>query len=512
MTVIADSEKAALEAIGSESAPAPHRGIAGLFSDSFVYAAGTAVNQALRFLFLPIVLRTLAPAELGVFDSSRMLLLIAAPLVALGMESAVAILINERGGREQMARWMSTGLAAVCISAVFFGILGILFNRWLYQILLGGAGDIRVLWLVIVLTVLTPIAEYCRNLLKWQFRRAAYVVLLLGEALLTLGIGIILVSVLHLGVFGWVLAILIASVANLLGAIWANRRWWNKPQVRQYGVGMARLGFPFALVTASAQFTPFVTRLVMVQMVGLSIVGIFGVGERVALILGLALSGFSMAWGPYYLAKQHDADAGAAFGRAVGYYLIVATWLALAVVMFSDSLVRILTGSGYEDSVGVVLPLVMLTILAGMDFVAVGGIYIKKKGNYMIGVYLFTALAAVAFNVLLVPRFGAVGAAWGAFFAKLLGVCVSIAISQRLFPIQWHAARIARIMTVFIVAMVMARWLDAQPLTWSLLGASAILLLAFPLALLLLKAVDPADVALIKSRLADSRLRRAHAR
>lgn len=79
MTVLADGEKVTLEAICAESAPAPHRGFASLFSDSFVYAAGTAINQALRFLFLPTVLRTLAPAELGVYDSSRMLILLAAP-------------------------------------------------------------------------------------------------------------------------------------------------------------------------------------------------------------------------------------------------------------------------------------------------------------------------------------------------------------------------------------------------------------------------------------------------
>lgn len=457
------------------------QGLFGFFTDSFVYAVGTAINQALRFLLLPIVLRSLAPADLGVYDSARMLLLVAAPLVALGMESAVAILINETQDRDKIGHWMNMGLTVVSISAILAGLFGLLFNRLIYQIFLGGEGDIRVLWVVIGLMVVAPVGEFCRNILKWQFRRSAYAFLLISEAVITFIVGVVLVRVVPWGVFGWAVAILVSSIYNLVASIVANHHIWHRPQLKGIGFRLVKLGFPFALVTTSLQLTPFITRLVLVQLVGLSLVGIYGVGERVALILGLLLSGFTLAWGPFYLSKQHDKNAPALFGRAVTYYLVVATWLGVAVIAFSSVLIKGLTGAGYDESSGVVAPLVILTTLTGMEFVAVGGMYIKKKGHYMIGVYLVTAIIALVLNLLLIPRAGVIGAAWAATIAKGIGIILSVSISQRLFPIQWNLSRLIRIGVINLAAITMAIFVNGLEMNFASLTVRMSFLALFPL-------------------------------
>jgi O-antigen/teichoic acid export membrane protein len=469
-------------------------GIARLFSDSFIYAVGIAVNQGLRFLVLPLILRNLEPAQLGSFDAARSFLIVASPLVALGMESAVAILYNQFPDDIRRQRvLMSTGLAIVTIVASILLLVGLWGQTSLYQWVMGGNGNPLVLSLTLGLTAFSAITEYTRNLLKWQMRRFVFVSLLIGEAFLSLIIGVGLVVFAQQGIVGWILALFIANLLTLFLALILNYRVWRLPQFGKFARLLVILGFPFALVSAASLLMPTITRQVLVHTIGLASVGIYGVGERVAYMVAIVLSGFSVAWGPFYLARQHDPDAPRLYGRAALAYLTIATWCGLGVVLAAPWLVSFLSGPTYHNAVQIVLPLALLNILSGLDFVAMGGIYIRQKSFLMIPIYLFSSAVALGLALLLVPELQEVGAAWAALGGKIAGLGIALWISQRLFPIRWDVSKLVRLALVFFAALLMGNAVAGAFTAW-MIPVLLALTLVYPIALRILGVVDPAPL------------------
>jgi len=317
--------------------------------------------------------------------------------------------------------------------------------------------------------------------------------LLIGEAFLSLAIGVGLVVFAELGVVGWVLALWIANLLTLFVAVAFNYHVWCLPQLRKFARRLIILGIPFALVSAAALLMPTITRQVLVHTTGLASVGIYGVGERVAYLIAIVLSGFSIAWGPFFLSRQHDADAPRLFGRATLAYLTLATWWGLGVVLAAPWLVSFLSGPAYQGAVQIVLPLALLNILAGLDFVAMGGIYIRQKSYLLIPIYLFSSVVALGLALLLVPELQEVGAAWAALGGKVAGLGIALGISQRLFPIQWAVSKLVRLTLVFFVVLLLAGVVASTPTVWTI-PALLTLTLGYPIMLHVLGIVDPAPI------------------
>jgi O-antigen/teichoic acid export membrane protein len=135
--------------------------------------------------------------------------------------------------------------------------------------------------------------------------------------------------------------------------------------------------------------------------------------------------------------------------------------LAVAVVL-ADPIIRALFGAEFQRSAGV------LPILAGA-FVAIcyGNLagYLAPVANvqWRITAHAFVgAVANVVLNVLLIPRYGAVGSAWATVVTEGLTMSLLLVTGLRALRLRLSAARILR--ALLAVGMMAGAMLLARPL------------------------------------------------
>src|SRR5690606_26743268 len=88
---------------------------------------------------------------------------------------------------------------------------------------------------------------------------------------------------------------------------------------------------------------------------------------------------------------------------------------------------------------------------------------ITKNTQYYPVVTLAAATGNIGLNLLLVPRFGMIGAAWANAAAYALQAGLAFRFSQRCFPVRYETRRIATIVLCAVAAALCGRALPEVP-------------------------------------------------
>jgi hypothetical protein len=135
------------------------------------------------------------------------------------------------------------------------------------------------------------------------------------------------------------------------------------------------------------------------------------------------------------------------------------------------------------------------------------GINITKRTSYTPLVTGTSAATSLAANLLLVPRFGILGAAISNVCAYGVLAGIGLRVSQRLYPIPYEWDRIARIITAGVLAYSAAQ---AVPSTWHLLVAGlargTLVVAVYGLVLLLSGFLRPHETARIRRAIVTARM------
>ena len=144
-------------------------------------------------------------------------------------------------------------------------------------------------------------------------------------------------------------------------------------------------------------------------------VGLYGAGYKLGSIMSLIVTGFSLNWQPYYLKKNHNNDN--EFGK-IGSLVIVCLVVVLTLLSVSaPSIVRLswnqhyLIGKEFWDCVSIVPWVALGYFFYGIYVLQMPALFIKNKQNWSVCFWVLGAAFNIVGNIILVPRFGIVGAA-----------------------------------------------------------------------------------------------------
>ncbi len=381
--------------------------------------AGSLLGAACAFLTQVLLARSLGPVQYGIFAAALATATLLAPLAALGVAGFWLKAFGEEG--ERAKRWLPASWRFIAISVSLSAGLLLLWAR------LGPHGDDGELALVLMsLFVLGRAAvELVSSKLQLEERFARLSLwqlmpnlsrLLLVMALI--GGGLVLSAPQAAAVYAAV-----GLVAALLAGTQLASMSAGRSPIAKYGVAgrplpstlrLAALAWPFGMATMF-HLIYYQSDLILVNYLASSAAaGTYGVA--IALMTALYLFP-SIGYSRFMLHKLHrwahhdEAMFRRAHRLGVATMFIAGTVSMLLVWLLAPWVVPILFGKEYEA----VVPLVaVLALAAPLRFVAtsVGSVLMtrdlmRRKVRYMGGV----ALLNVGLNLLVIPRYGAMGAA-----------------------------------------------------------------------------------------------------
>lgn len=205
--------------------------------------------------------------------------------------------------------------------------------------------------------------------------------------------------------------------------------------------------------------------------------GVYNVGYTLAGAVKFPISAFEQAWQPFVYSQVGRPEAAATLARVGTFFFAAFTAAALGVALFAPEVIGLLRPE-FQPAAAVVPIVVLAYLLHGFFLLTSIGIGIEKKARYYPLITLAAAAANIGLNLVFIPRWGLLGAAWVTVISYLLMAALGFRISQRLFrlPIEWprYARLGASAAAVFAVAVFVP---PAPPLS---LAAKGILLLSFP--------------------------------
>lgn len=203
--------------------------------------------------------------------------------------------------------------------------------------------------------------------------------------------------------------------------------------------------------------------------------GIYGACYKVAVIMMMFTQAFRYAYEPYIFAKHREVDNRQAYAEAMKYYIIFAFLIFLGVMFYLDIL-KYLIHSDYHAGLSVV-PLVLLCYLFQGVFFNLS-LWYKLIDRTQWGAYisLFGMVITILGNVLFVPRYGYIAAAWVSFVCFFLMMVTSWSLGQKHYPIRYDL-KSAAIYTLLTAGLyLLGMFLPIEPLWLKLLFRTMLLL------------------------------------
>jgi O-antigen/teichoic acid export membrane protein len=331
--------------LGDHAEPASH-GLRRLAGDTGVYALATAAGPLAALLAVPVLTRELGPAGFGTVDLLLSLTALAGVIAVMGMDAAAARSWFEEGrAGDRHPAVIGTAVRAVAAaSCALAAVLALVVAG------LGAAGAGLGVAAALAAFLTFPVIStqaMLREAFRLEGRRGWYVAVAATSAVLGAGAAVTLVVAAGMGPTGYFLGLgagaLVALVLAALGSPTTLRAPLDRPELRV----MLRFGLPLVPASIAMWTLLLADRAIVGAFRGVDEVGLYGLGNRVAAPLFLAVQAFQVAWVPFALRVHRDAPAQEPVtrGRAATLVLAVATAAAVPLVAFASPLVEALGAS-----------------------------------------------------------------------------------------------------------------------------------------------------------------------
>ena len=253
--------------------------------------------------------------------------------------------------------------------------------------------------------------------------------------------------------------------------------------LREVGIGYSsrvasdlyRFGLPLIASQVSTFVLTFGDRYFLRRAVTLTVVGLYALSYRFAFSMAsLAEQPFEMVWGPkrYEVAKHADRDT--IYARMFVYQNVMVLTLGVGMAIFARSALQVLTTRGYWGAADVVPVLLAAMVLQAWSASQNLGIYIAEQTKWIaVANWLGTGAVILAY-ALLIPRYGA----WGAAIATVIGYVVRYLATyikaQELWPIRYEWKPIAIHVALAVGTVLVADVLPEGPLALAIVSRGCV--------------------------------------
>jgi len=270
--------------------------------------------------------------------------------------------------------------------------------------------------------------------------------------------------------------------------------------------GMLKFGVPYIPVLFFSWVIDFSDRYFLGHLATLQQVGLYSIGYKLGQVLYLAEKTFLIAWVPLMLSmhNQHKEKAPQIFGGIFTYFVLFIFLLFLAVSIFSAELIKIFASPLYCDAAAVVPWIALAYLLSGIYIYMISGFIIVKNVVLQPIILASAALANVVLNILLIPRFGMMGAAYATVFSYFIAASFTAFFAQRLYPIKIEWLRLIKIAACCMAVYFLSVFLPKVNLALSIVLKS-IMVAAFFTCLALAGFFSPDEIEGLKTILSRKR-------
>lgn len=422
---------------------------------SAVYGLGGVVSRVLAVFLLPLYTRYLDREDLGAVGLVVALSAVLVTILRLGISSAFfRFYFDSKDAAQRLlvvrtSFWFTMAMATLGLAG------GVLLAAPVAALL--GLDDPNLVRAGFVGIWAQMNYEQLTALFRAEERSTAFVAASLANVAITIAATVLLVVVWEQGALGVIVGNFTGTLAVYLGLLAVHREQlglgFSRPLLRE----MNRFGVPLVPAALALIAVNFSDRFFLVHLASLEEVGLYEIGVRIASAMVLLLTAFRMAWPAFAYSIDDDAEAKRTYAFVLTYLVVVASWLALALGLLAPWLVRLLTTPQFHEGERVVAPLAFGGMAYAAYIVMAIGVGRAKRTQFNWVITGVAAVVNVALNLVLIPRYGMMGAALATVAAYGVMFVAMTWYAQRVFPTPYQWRRVLTAAAAAVALLLLGR-------------------------------------------------------
>jgi len=425
-----------------------------------VYGTGHILSRLVTFLLLPLYTNIFDAAEYGVISLAYTFMGFMGVILHYGLDAAL-LKRYVQADQAERPRYLTTAYCSFLITSLLSALSITALSIPLAPVLLGGPYA-RFLVLIAGILLFDILWSIPQLLLRAEQKPLVFITFNLVNVLGTLTLNILLVVYLKMGVGGVLWSNLIMSGLLFLVTlpIVLRRARWSRVSLAAWKQLM-RFGLPFLPSGIFAMLMELVDRYLLKSMTDMATVGLYSAGYKLGMLMLLVVMGFNMAWQPFFLREGPTTGATSLFARITTYVLAGLGFLWILLLVWVNDIVRLqvgpvtVYGSEFWTSTAVVPWVALGYVFHGAYLLQLPGVFQLEKSSWVAITRGVGAGVNIVLNLLLIPRYQALGAAYATCLSFLVMAVFLFMVNRKLYTIGYEWWRLLRIGLFMLLAYVL---------------------------------------------------------
>jgi O-antigen/teichoic acid export membrane protein len=388
-----------------------------LTKDTAIYGISTMIGRFLNFILVPFYTNIFSPGDYGIVILVYSYIAILNIFFIYGMDAAFLKYAAFKDIGDDKDNF-STPYISVFITSVFFSGLIILLNNSITESI--GVplnySSIIILSSVILFVDANAVIPFLK--LRLERKAKQFAAIKVANILLNILLNVILIVGMGWGIEAIFISNLTASLLSLVLVSPTIMRFFKLSFHKVLFNRLLKFGLPYLPAGIAIMLVQVVDVPILERLTDLDTVGIYKANYKLGIFMMLFVNMFQYAWQPFFLQNAKEENAKQMFSKVMTYFSIVGFTMLIILSLFIDDIVKInfggfsIIGSQYWSGLEIV-PIILLGYLFnGFYVVFSAGIYIEEKSIYAPIVAGAGAVTNIVSNLLLIPAFGIMGAAF----------------------------------------------------------------------------------------------------
>jgi O-antigen/teichoic acid export membrane protein len=415
-----------------------------IFSDTIIYTVGSVFNRLLPFLLLPIYTYYFKPELYGIFSLVYSFWFFVVVFYLYGMETSFQKHFIEAKSQEEKKVIFSSTLIMLFATSVIFSIIIYFLADFISSKLTGSAQNaylIRLLSLIFVIDVLYRIPMI---LINSEQRSKLYAGINAIGVIINVTANIVFIIYLKYGIVSIFYSYLISYTFVFIISLAYSSKYFgfvfNFARAKEL-FSSAQLFLYYGLFLISIDL---IDRFILEYFKGTAEVGIYSACYRIGVVMNLVITGFKVAWTPFFLNMKEEENNKEIFSRVFTYFCYGGLIAFLTFSLLADDIVKInisgytLLNESYWSGL-VIIPYILLAYLfSGLYLNLTVASFFQNKIKYLIISSAAGCISNIILNFILIPQYSMIGAAIATVASYFIMFVVLYFFSQKIYKIHYE--------------------------------------------------------------------------
>jgi len=429
-----------------------------LLKHSTIYMIGQILTRFASILMLPLYTHCLVPAQYGVIALLDLTAALLSTLIAGGMIPAISRHHFDGEDEAHFDRVWWTGLTSVTLIATTVCLPMFLFRQTLSDVTLGhGVTNGGWFYTLTAITIVTAaIGQTVDSYLRVKKWSGLFVAISMGRLFLNVGLNVWFLLGLNMGVEGLLLGNLAATVANtlVLLAVFLKTRGafhLDFPILRQ----MLQFSRPLIITSLASMMLHEVDRYLMSMYQTLEQVGVYALAHKIGFAVHtLCLLPFLSIWHVSIYEIDGLPNSRQEFHRMFRWFVSGVGVLFLGASLTVHPVLPWITSDDYSKSIDLISVILLGFFVFGLSFHFEVPALLSKRTRLLVPGSIAALAVNIAANIILIPHYGAWGAAWAGvityavFSFTILACCRPV--QQIRYPLTKSFVKIVALCATFV--------------------------------------------------------------